>query len=416
MPVGLSARGIALARTLALIVVAADARLTEVVETCPNHIAHDVRVVVHCCPVAEGISRIALRLPHHTLGVALVVAGVFENHVVVAGNIKYVEVRVVDFPVAVPRTKGLGDGACVIYLQNGILQQTCGMDNTQFLTFYDLVAQAPRDDAGMVAVAQNHCVNILAIARVDEGGVVVLQLGRAPTVEGFTDNQHAQRVASIEERTRGGIVRGTDEVETSLLHQSHFANLCSVEGSCSEYTVVVMHAGTVQEHRLTIEHKAFLSIERERADSVFCRLTVNCLILHHLLQFHGCLIEVWVISRPQFRVLDGEGCCDALCAMSRYFYWQNLTQGGLQLCAVNDNGCCTFIVRLIFDGHLHVDGGFVGLHLGCCDEHTVLGNMQRRHGLEPHMAVDARAGIPAAVGLQAVVNCDKQFVRPFVLI
>ena len=53
-------------------------------------------------PVLEGISRIALRLPHDAFLVALVVTLVLVNHVVIAHDIEHLGVRVVDFPVAVP--------------------------------------------------------------------------------------------------------------------------------------------------------------------------------------------------------------------------------------------------------------------------------------------------------------------------
>ena len=88
-----------------------------------------------------------------------------------------------------------------------------------------------------------------------------------------------------------------------------------------------------------------------------------------------------IVYRPQFRVLDGEGCRDALRAMSRHLNRQELTQGGLQLCAVNDNGRCTFFVRLILDGYLHLNSSLVGRNLRCRHKNAILGNVQGRHRL-----------------------------------
>ena len=87
-------------------------------------------MVIHSCPVAEGITRITFRLPHHALGVALMVTAVLENHVVVTTDIKHLEVGIIDFPVAIPGTEGFCDRTCVINLQDSLLQQACCMDNT----------------------------------------------------------------------------------------------------------------------------------------------------------------------------------------------------------------------------------------------------------------------------------------------
>ena len=92
---------------------------------------------------------------------------------------------------------------------------------------------------------------------------------RAPTVESLVDDQHTQRVAGIEEGPRGGVVRGTDEVEASLLHQPHLADLSIVEGHRPKDAVVVMHAGSVDKQRLAIEHETLLSIERKGANAEF---------------------------------------------------------------------------------------------------------------------------------------------------
>ena len=164
VPVGLSAFGKTLAWTLAVVVVASDARLTQVVEPRPYYISHDVRVVVADSPVSEGIPREALCLPDHTFGVALMVGCMLEYHIVVAHDVKHLGMRVIDFPIAVPCTERLGDGSRLVPLEDGLLHKSCRCDDADFLALDHLVADAPADDAGVVAVAFHHCPQVFLVA------------------------------------------------------------------------------------------------------------------------------------------------------------------------------------------------------------------------------------------------------------
>ena len=275
VPIGLSSGSETLAWTFSFVVITANARFAQVVEPCPHHIANNIRVVADCSPVAESVARIALRLPHHTFGIALMVCLVFENHVVVATNIEHIEVRVVNLPVTVPSTERFRHRSRLVTLKNGSFQLLGSLNHAEFLAFDDLVAYAPRDDARVIPVAHHHRMNVLAIAGVNHRRIVVLQLRSTPSVESLAYDEHAQGVASVEESPCSGVVTGSDEVEASLLHQPDFTYFRSVESHRSQYAVVVMHAGSVEEQRLPVEHKSLFSIERERANTVFCLLTVN---------------------------------------------------------------------------------------------------------------------------------------------
>ena len=248
------------------------------------------------CPGAEGIARIALRLPEDALGVAFMVAGVLEDHVVVAHHIEYLSVRVVDFPVAIPGTESLSNGTCLVMFVDGLLHLSGCIDHANVLTLYHLVADAPRDDAGVVAVAQHHCMDVLAEAGVDDGRIVIGILLCAPAIEGLVNNEHAYRVAGIEESSRGGIVRGADEVEARLLHLAYLTDLSCIKGHSAKHTVIVVDAGAIDEHLLSVEHETILGIERERADAIFCSCVVDDVA--SLLQFHFRLIERRIFGRP----------------------------------------------------------------------------------------------------------------------
>ena len=192
MPVGHAAIAPVFAWRLAIVVVTADTRLAEIVEPRPNDVADDVRIVVYECPVLESIARIALRLPHHSLRIALVIAGVLEYHIVISTDVQHVEVRVIDFPIAVPSAESLGHRTCLVVIQYSLFQHLCRMDDADVLSLYHLVADAPADDAGMIAVTLHHRTDILLIARIDKRRIVVWFLGCAPSVEGLADDQHTQ--------------------------------------------------------------------------------------------------------------------------------------------------------------------------------------------------------------------------------
>ena len=97
------------------------------------------------------------------------IAGVLEDHVVVAADIKHIKMRIVDLPVAVPGTEGFGDGARRVTIQDSLLQQFGCLDNTDVLALDDLVADTPADDAGVVAIAQHHGVDVLTVTGVNDG-------------------------------------------------------------------------------------------------------------------------------------------------------------------------------------------------------------------------------------------------------
>ena len=63
VPFGLTTFNPRLTLSFAFIIVATDAALAKVVETCPYDIAYNIGEVIRNLPVPEGIARITLRLP-----------------------------------------------------------------------------------------------------------------------------------------------------------------------------------------------------------------------------------------------------------------------------------------------------------------------------------------------------------------
>ena len=77
---------------------------------------------------------------------------------------------------------------------------------------------------------------------------------------------------------------------------------------------------------------------------------------------------------------------------------------------VNGDHCLLVYVALVLHRHLHLHDSLLLRHLRSGDEHTVLCNVQGWHGLQPHMAVDARTRVPTAIGLLGVVHLHHDLV------
>ena len=72
-------------------------------------------------------------------------------------------------------------------------------------------------------------------------------------------------------------------------------------------------------------------------------------------------------------------------------------------------------VCLVLQGGGNAHDGFILTHLGCGDENTLMGNVYGVDTRQPHMAVDARTGIPAAVLLSGVVHAHGHGVSTFLI-
>ena len=334
------------------------------------------------------------------------VTGVLEDHIVIATDVEHFEVGVVDLPVTVPGTEGFCNRACPITLQDSLFQQSCSMYHADLFTFYYLVANTPADDAGVVAITQHHGVDILTIAGVDEGGVVVGILLCAPAVESLVDDKHAYRVAGIEEGSGGGVVGCTDEVEACFLHQPDLADLCRIEGHGSQQTVVVMHTATIQEHGFAVEHETTFRIKRVRADAIVGSLLADGLAC--LPKFCLHLVAMRIIRRPEMRIIHHKRSGNSLRLSGRHT--------DHQLAITHSHRSVSVLIGFVLYRYFHLDNSLVALHLRRSDKHTVLCDMQGRHRLQPYMTVDTRTRIPAAVWLLAVVYFYHHLVHALVAI
>ena len=201
-------------------------------------------------------------------------------------------------------------------------------------------------------------------------------------------------------------MRCSDEIKTSILHLTHLSDFGSVKGHSAQYTIVVMHAGTIKEQRFAIQHKTVFSIVGKPADTI-----ADCLLMDNissLFKFSLHLVAERIIRRPQMRMIDDKRSRNRLLLMGRYTHHH--------LPRANGYHCISFAIRLVADGCFNLHHCLVCRNLRGSYNHTVLGNVQGGHRFNPHVAIDTRAGIPAAVGQFRVIYLYQHLIQALVSI
>ena len=128
-----------------------------------------------------------------------------------------------------------------------------GGDNLDALALDDLIAYAPAEYRGMIAVAQHHRFNVLVPPLVDVARIVVGGFAVAPSVKRFVDYDQSLSVALVKECRRRRVVACAHGIESCLLHQRHLAGFGGIVAACSEHSVVMMGASAVEHYRLAVE-------------------------------------------------------------------------------------------------------------------------------------------------------------------
>ena len=118
----------------------------------------------------------------------------------------------------------LCDGACGVQLVTQVLQVGCHLASASHALLRNLVAYAPHNDAGVVAVGHHQVGDVLVGPFFEEACVAVFALGIYPHVEALGHDHHAQRVADVHLPLRRHVVRGAYGVASHLLHGLDLAN------------------------------------------------------------------------------------------------------------------------------------------------------------------------------------------------
>ena len=277
-----------------------------------------------------------------------------------------------------------------------------------------LVADAPQEDGGMVAVAAHHVGDVALAPLVEEVGRAVHR-GRAavaaldpfllvelPLVEGLVHHQEAEPVAQVVEDRGLGVVGRADRVGADGLevHEPALPDFSRDHGS--EHAGVVVQAHALDLAVDPVEGESRVGVEGQRADAHRHFGLVKGLLAGG--EGHLQRVEIRVVDVPAVRRGDlqvgvllrgglGRGLGDHLAG--------GVAQGEVQPGGGGER---------TFDRGIHVHHGLFGGQAAGGVADAPQGEMRLAGGHQPDVAVDAGSRIEAGVGDAAVVHADGQDV------
>jgi hypothetical protein len=163
-------------------------------------------------------------------GNALLISPVLVGPIVVTADVECGEelVELLPGPVAVTTVDAGRHGSCGIDAANVVGEPARNVWAFRSPALDRLVADAPHDHARMVAIAQEHALEV-AFPPVVEGDVVIGDvLAVSPAVERLVDDEHSDPVACVEERRSRRVVRTPNGVEAVRLQQLNLSLLGAI--------------------------------------------------------------------------------------------------------------------------------------------------------------------------------------------
>ena len=221
-------------------------------------------------------------------------------------------------------------------------------------------------------------------------GVVIPGLVDIPHVGVLVQHQHAQRVAGVQQSLGAGVMGGTDGVIARLLQQPHLPHFGVWKRNRPQNTVVVVDAGTTEDDPLAVDAKAVFAVAGDGANA-------KGLLPHILSENYTAGVALGGVRTPQLRVRERDVHCTAGLALACCLSQLPVSVQNRDLsCAGADQG------------ESYADGGanvVQGLNLQAVKRDVLFGQ-----NVEPHRAVDTRAGVPAGVGLVGVAGDDPDMI------
>ncbi len=333
------------------------------------------------------------------------------DQVVVSPDIQELEGGIERLAAAASAVDGGGDGTRAVQGLDVLGELFGDLHAPGLGAFGDLVADAPHDDAGMIAVAQHHRAEV-ALPPVGEVRVIVLRVGgllALPLIEGLVHHQHAQAVARVEKRGRGRVVAGADGVEAVRLHQLDAALLGAIDRGGAEQAVVVVQAAALQLDALAVDAQAALRVHFHSADAERGGHGVRRLAASE--QFDLGAVEPGSARGPQLRrghvedLLHAGGAAggERLADVSR----TDVRARRVEQANADDDVLGRRRAVLDLDRHLHRRAVLRDLWSG--HAHAPQRHAHAPGGVQPHVAIDARARVPTAVA-PLVADADGQDV------
>ena len=274
-----------------------------------------------------------------------------------------------------------------------------------------LVANAPDEDGGMVAVAHDEVGEVTFVPLVEVAGIVVGRLLLAPHVKGFIHDDEAHAVAQVEQFGGRRVVRAADAVAPHLLQYLQLPLDGTRVDRRTQATQVVVHAHAVYLDVLPVKEETLLGIELEGADAEGRVVDIGHLAAGKHRGAH--IVQVGMFDAPKHGVVKGkflpglclclrlylEGCGRSLCHDAPF--------GIDQLGAKHQGGRRRLA---IVHGGAHRQAGMVLGHFIGGDVSAPLPHVHGAELAQPHVAVDAASGVPARVGLLGIVHPHGQHV------
>ena len=175
----------------------------------------------------------------------------------------------------------------------------------------DLVADAPKEDAGVIAVAAHHIGHIAVdplleevVGAVERWGADVpaldpLALGEFPFVGSLVHHEQTKFVAKVIEDGRLRIVGATDGIHTNLLEVLEATTPHIVGHGSTERAGIVMQTDALDLHPAAIERKALVGIELQGTQPDVDLIAVDGLIAF---QERGAQqVEIGIVEVPAMR-------------------------------------------------------------------------------------------------------------------
>lgn len=244
----------------------AETGFAQIIDGRPDEVANDVGIVVDHRPIVECLMRIGFRASHNAGGDALTVVAVALEIIVVAADIESC-VEAVGGRLVGDQIESGSDGARGIEGTQVICEDPGFLCTQRFAAFGDFVADAPHHDRWVIAVAQDHGIDVPLPPIVKDDVVIFRVLALRPAIKGFVEHHHAEPVAGGQECRRGRIVGGANAGESGFFEDLDAALLGAIEGGGAQRSVVVVNAPPGQLDGFPVEQESFFGGPFERANA-----------------------------------------------------------------------------------------------------------------------------------------------------
>ena len=200
-----------------------------------------------------------------------------------------------------------------------------------------LVANAPDEDGGMVAVAHDEVGEVTFVPLVEVAGIVVGSLLLAPHVKGFIHDDEAHAVAQVEQFGGRRVVRAADAVAPHILQYLQLPLDGTRVDRRAQATQVVVHTHAVYLDVLPVKEEALLGIELKGTDAEGRVVNIGHLAVGKHRGAH--IVQVGMFDAPKHGIVKGKFLPVSACA------WGCTSRDAAGACATTRPSASTSSVR-----------------------------------------------------------------------